>query len=601
MLQGADSAIEIIWGIGVAHGEREGRIIDRPPVEVRVARRISGASASAGRFCIAGRSNWVGRGCDRALNAMGSMWNCMPLQRSPGGNEAPGPRAAVLIVGTLTILRLWAAAHAGLAPDETYYWLWSRTPAFGYADHPPMIAWWIWLSTRVLGDTALGIRALPILSALVTSVAVYGIATQLWSSRSTALRAALWFNATILVGVGAIFATPDAPSTMFWALAVWALSAIFRTERSSLWILVGLFAGLGCVSKYTNLFLGLGIVVWLLIDPAGRHWFRSPWLWAGGLVACLVFWPVFLWNAQHDWISFSRQFGRIAAHTLTLRYLGEFLASQFGLLNPLIAYFALLAVGLAFKKRNEFRSNPSLFLLAIAAPLVAYMVVHAFHDRIQANWLAPIYPQVALLAAAAAGNDLAPSPMRERLVHVVVPLGCAISTIALVYIARPFDLLLPFRSPANRLEGWQDLAATVERLRQRSGATWIATASYDVNAELTFYMRGRVAVRQITERERYRSTPLDSVLVAQRALLVLPEAGSETGHFKRCFEITEPISVVARQGAEGSLERYVVESALTAQPDIMTAGCHFHLHNTKALISTGADSSAPRKARSNAN
>lgn len=488
---------------------------------------------------------------------------------------SPGPTAVVLIVGALTILRLWTAAHAGLAPDETYYWLWSQTPAFGYADHPPMIAWWIWLSTRMLGDSALGIRALPVLSALVTSIAVYGIATQLWD-RPTALRAALWFNAMILIGIGAILSTPDAPSTMFWVLAVWALSAIFRTQRSWLWILVGLFAGLGCVSKYTNLFLGLGIVAWLLIDPAGRHWFRSPWLWAGGLVACLVFLPVFLWNEQHDWISFTQQFGRMNVHRVTVRYLGEFLAAQLGLLNPLIAYFAFVAIGIAFSKPIEHRSSPTVFLVSIATPLVAYMVVHAFHDRIQANWLAPIYPQVALLAAAAAGNSLTATPMRRRLAHAVVPLGCTISTIALVYLARPFDLPLPFGNPANRLEGWQDLAATVEQLRQRSGASWIATASYDVNAELSFYMRGRVPVRQITERQRYRPTALDSGLVAQRALLVLPEAGSEKRRFKRCFEITEPISVIARQGAEGTLDRYVVESALTTQPNIMTAGCHSH-------------------------
>jgi len=127
-----------------------------------------------------------------------------------------------------------------------------------------MIAWWIWLSTRMLGDSALGIRALPVLSALVTSIAVYGIARQLWD-RSTALRAALWFNATILIGIGAILSTPDAPSTTFWVLAVWALSAIFRTQRSWLWILVGLFAGLGYVSKYTNLFFGLGT-----FRPRGR-------------------------------------------------------------------------------------------------------------------------------------------------------------------------------------------------------------------------------------------------------------------------------------------------------------------------------------------
>ena len=356
--------------------------------------------------------------------------------------------AVASLIGALTILRLWAAAHAGLAPDETYYWLWSRTPAFGYADHPPMIAWWIWLSTQLLGDSPLSIRTMPVLSAVVTSIAVFGIATQLWN-RSIALRAALWLNATILVGVGALFSTPDAPSTMFWALALWALSAIFRTQRSWLWILVGLFAGLGCVSKYTNLFFGLGIITWLLIDPAGRHWFRSPWLWAGGLVACLVFLPVILWNEQHDWISFSQQFGRVKLHQVTLRYLPEFVATQVGLLNPLIAYFALLAIGIAFRKSNDFGPNPSIFLVSVAAPLVAYMAVHTFHDRVQANWLAPIYPQVALLAAAAAGTDLAAAPMRARLTRTVVPLGCAISTMAMVYLARPFDVPLPFRNPAS--------------------------------------------------------------------------------------------------------------------------------------------------------
>lgn len=137
---------------------------------------------------------------------------------------------------------------------------------------------------------------------------------------------------------------------MFWALAVWALTAIFCTQPSWIWILVGLFAGLGCVSKYTNLFLGLGILLWLLIDPAGRRWLRSPWLWVGGIVACIIFLPVVLWNEQHDWISFSHQFGRIDVHQITLSYLGEFLASQLWLLNPLIVYFASFALGLAFQE-----------------------------------------------------------------------------------------------------------------------------------------------------------------------------------------------------------------------------------------------------------
>src|SRR5262249_28472159 len=102
------------------------------------------------------------------------MWVKTPLQQSSCGKDSLGPTTVVLVVATLTFFRLWAATKVGLAPDEAYYWLWSQTPAFGYADHPPMIAWWIWLSTGILGNTPLGIRMLPVVSALLASIAVYG-------------------------------------------------------------------------------------------------------------------------------------------------------------------------------------------------------------------------------------------------------------------------------------------------------------------------------------------------------------------------------------------------------------------------------------------
>jgi hypothetical protein len=47
---------------------------------------------------------------------------------------------AVAALGALTLLRLAIAAWVPLAPDETYYWVWSRALAPGYPDHPPMVA-----------------------------------------------------------------------------------------------------------------------------------------------------------------------------------------------------------------------------------------------------------------------------------------------------------------------------------------------------------------------------------------------------------------------------------------------------------------------------
>ncbi len=480
-------------------------------------------------------------------------------------------RITLVILSLLTAVRVWAAAHAGLAPDETYYWLWSQTPALGYADHPPMVAWWIWLSTHVLGDTALGLRVTSILSVLITSLAIFGTARQLLMPQSIALRSVLWFNAMILIGIGSIFITPDSPSTMFWALTIWVLSAIWRTELGWLWLLVGLFAGLGCVSKYTNLFLGPGIVVWLLVDKRARCWLFSPWLWLGGLLAFVVFAPVILWNAEHGWISFYKQFGRLAVHGLRLRYLAELLLSQVGLANPLIAFFAALAATtIVTAQTRDADSRPQMLLIATMAPLVIYMVIHAFYDRVQANWLAPIYPQVAILAAAHS-QDLG-RKFRVRLARAVVPLGCAISVISLAYLSTP--IRLPFPNPGDRLEGWEKFAADIERVGRQSGASWIATVNYDVNAELSFYEGGHQPVRQIVERERYSSGPLDHLLPAQQAVLVMSETEKASGRFDHCFAIVQPIALVSRRSGDRVVDRYLVERALTAPADILSDGCH---------------------------
>ena len=65
------------------------------------------------------------------------------------------PRAALaaVVVATLTV-RLVVGALGPLTEDEAYYLLWSMKPAFGYFDHPPMIAWWIWPGRQLAGDTA---------------------------------------------------------------------------------------------------------------------------------------------------------------------------------------------------------------------------------------------------------------------------------------------------------------------------------------------------------------------------------------------------------------------------------------------------------------
>lgn len=481
---------------------------------------------------------------------------------------------AAAVIAVLTALRLWASANIELAPDEAYYWLWSRLPAAGYFDHPPMVAWWIWASTALFGDSEFGVRALSVVATAVTSLAVFATARNLALGEAIAARGAVWFNSTILVGVGAILITPDSPSVMFWALAVWVLADIRRTGAGWLWLLVGIFAGLGCLSKYTNLFLGCGVLLWLIVERDARRWFLSPWLWAGGLVAILVFLPTLLWNAEHGWISFAKQFGRVAAEGIQLRYVAEFIASQIGLLNPLIAVFIGLGAWLCLRTLARGRTAADaaiVFLLALSLPLIAYMAVHSIHARVQGNWLAPVYPALVLVGAIAAAG--ASSRFLNGLAKAAAPFGIAVSVLALLFFVSPLPTPFGQRTPAERLVGWHGLADEVDVLMAASGAGWVATADYGLTGELAYYGLGTELVQQVDERQRYLFDKVDPDVTRSTALLVLPKERSNLRKFRRCFASLDPLPDIERDGPDGPVAVYAVWLAKGARTDILERGC----------------------------
>ncbi|MEO0674467.1 MAG: hypothetical protein AAFY32_05610, partial [Pseudomonadota bacterium] len=47
----------------------------------------------------------------------------------------------IVIVGVRLIAL--GTSQLDLGPDETQYWFWAQSPAFGYFSKPPMIAWLI--------------------------------------------------------------------------------------------------------------------------------------------------------------------------------------------------------------------------------------------------------------------------------------------------------------------------------------------------------------------------------------------------------------------------------------------------------------------------
>src|SRR6201746_2826418 len=332
--------------------------------------------------------------------------------------EARLVRNTALTILALIALRLVSAAYTPLTFDEAYYWTWSKHLAGGYYDHPPMVAVLIRLGALIAGDTELGVRLVSILLPLPMSFAVYRTAEILFGGRRVAATATILLNVTLMAAVGTMIVTPDAPLLVASSFVLFCLAKVLATGRGVWWLAVGAAVGAALLSKYTALFFGPAILIWLVTVPKLRRWLISPWPYLGGIVALAIFSPVILLNADHQWVSLVKQLGRARIEDLTLRYIGELLPTQIAFATPLV--FILGAMGLyAVGKRKAGASAARVLIGSMFWTITLYFVWHSLHSRVEANWFGPVYPAFAIAAAAA--NLMQWDSRAQRTVNFCLP------------------------------------------------------------------------------------------------------------------------------------------------------------------------------------
>lgn len=395
-----------------------------------------------------------------------------------------------LALAAVTALRLVVAWATPMAPDEAYYWVWSRALAAGYYDHPPMVALFIRAGTVLAGESNLGVRLLAPVTAALGSVLLVRTGRLLAPGTQAGPWAAGLLNATLIMGVGATTMTPDTPLLLFWTATLWALAELQVSGRGTWWLVAGLAAGLALDSKYTAVLMAPAILAWLLWSPRMRPWLRRPHPYLGGWLALLIFTPVLWWNDLHGWISFAKQGGRAADWSpgRALQFLGELLGGQIGLATPLIAVLAAAGLGAAVRRARNHDAGWTLLACFTLIPLLVF-VQHALGDRVQANWPAILFPSALLAAARLSG-------VWARLRPAALGLGVVLTAVVWVQAAVAPLALPMMRDPTLlRLGGWEQWAAQIDAEAARQGAAFIVADNYGQAALLARLLpKGRVVL-----------------------------------------------------------------------------------------------------------
>jgi 4-amino-4-deoxy-L-arabinose transferase-like glycosyltransferase len=485
------------------------------------------------------------------------------LRRIDRSQPGDGRVALAVVTVLLLLIRLGLDAHLELMFDEAYYALWSRNLAWCYLDHPPMVALWIRASTSLFGDGAFGVRALGTLAAAAGSACIYALSLRLFRNRSEAAFAGLLYCAMLLVAAGAIIITPDTPLVFFWTIAVYAIVRLYQGEDWRWWMVAGFAMGLALQSKYTALLLGAGIVTAMIAVPDMRRWWRHPAPHLAGIVALAMFVPVLVWNREHHWASFAKQFGRAQWEEFSLRYVGELALSQIALLTPFVFMLAAGGVWIAVR-RAPLRSNDAgLLLVSLISPLCIYFLVHSLHARVQGNWLAPAYPVLALVAAHAAFEaGEVPGPVRSAMLFArrwALPVGFAFSAVAYLQASIGILPLDPAKDPTALMAGWSRLADDVDILARREKVDYVLTSNYGLTSLLSFYSPGAKPVAQFDERLRWISFAQPRAELFERPGLYVSEAGRDrVDELRRRFLDVTFVGAVPRRRNGKVIKEYVV-------------------------------------------
>ena len=420
--------------------------------------------------------------------------------RSPGGPENPDRRALALVLGLL-LVRLAFAAVIPLSGDEAYYWQWSRHLAWGYYDHPPMIAYLIAGGVRLAGDTPLGVRLGAVALSSAAGWLLYVLARDLWGSARAGLWALGAAGAAPLLAAGALIATPDTPLVFFWTASIALALGALRSGRPRDWALAGAAVGLGLLSKHPMVLLPPALLAGLASSPEGRRALRGPGPWLAAGVAVLVSLPLLLWYLGQGGAPVLYQLrhglgpaaGAPKAATGVRTFAG-FLAGQAGVVTPVLFGVLVWAVwwsARAWKQglpgREEARAALPLLLCSAILPFLVFAAA-SWLARSEPNWAAPAYPAAFVLLGG--GLDrLSRHPSRRARALA----WAALSTAALVTAAAQVELaaaLLPLRAaPVKKVHDRSGVMAWAQRLRQQvdPGAPVLASG-YRLASLLAFHL-----------------------------------------------------------------------------------------------------------------
>jgi len=365
------------------------------------------------------------------------------------------------------IINLLQSRFTELLHDEAYYYIYSLDLAWGYYDHPPMIAllikWGSWFF-----DNEMGVRIFINLM----SVATLALIVKMANVKNYLLFFALLFS-VFIIHAGGFIAVPDIPLIFFTTLFLYFYKTYLERNRWIDVVLVSLAIAGALYSKY----LGLLVVVFTFVS--NPQLLRRKTFWAIVLLSALAMVPHLVWQINHDYTTLYFHLVERSRNTyFEWMHIVNYLLGQIALLNPLVAFF-FLYFAFMLPAKNLFTKALKYNVYGI----LLFGLLFSFFGPVEANWTVAAYIPIIILAYPAIEERM----KLHRAAYVLSAISIVIILVLRVYLVFNFTEKKTELTLQQEFHGWDTWAGELEQIADNRPVVF--ASSYQMPSKYIYYSR----------------------------------------------------------------------------------------------------------------
>ena len=271
---------------------------------------------------------------------------------------------------------------------------WGSNLEWGFDKHPPLSAFFPEIFYQLFGNQDWAYYLLSQIFIITSFIVIFKLAKEFLKNETHALISVFLLEGIFFYS----FTTPEFNVNIcqipFWSLTIYYAWQSFNNDKIHNWILFGLFAGLGVLSKYLFFYLLIGIKLFFIYYLIKNKKFNFKYF-IPIIVFLLILSPHLIWLVENDYKTITYGLKRTGLEESTLLnhliYPVKFIFKQIGALLPFFVLLILIIKN--FKFKIDSGDKKSIFLIFITLVPILLMIITSlvFAANIRTMWMTPFY------------------------------------------------------------------------------------------------------------------------------------------------------------------------------------------------------------------